>query len=175
MTPDIVSRLSRFSSLDDADLHDSNSTDVDLSLLLQLPKIRTLRLNGSQFTQASLPTLSALPNLCEVYLSGTEVNRESVERLATLPNITRVGLRETQVPEECLAVLTKLPNLEHVSIAPDARGPASGEPPLITDAGLALLVEIPTLKSIVLGRGMPDYRSRAGEVEEAATTREADH
>ncbi len=153
LTADIVSRLSRFSSLVEADLQDSDSTDVDLPLLLQLPKIRTLRLNGSQFTQASLQTLSELPDLHEVYLAGTAVSVEAIERLATLPNITLVGFRGMQVPEECLAVLGKFPNLESVAIMPDSSGLGGSTAPLITDSGLALLVEIPTLKSIVLGRG----------------------
>ena len=98
LTADIVSRLSGFSSLVEADLRDSVSTDVDLPLLLQLPKIRTLQLNGSQFTQASLQTLSELPDLRGIYLSGTAVSVEAIERLATLSNITLVGLGGCRCP-----------------------------------------------------------------------------
>ena len=138
------------------------------------PGLRTLRLNGDQFTEASVHTLTQLPDLREVYLAGTAVSVESIERLATMSNITLVGLMGTQVPEPCSAALKKFPNLEGVAILPDTTGPGGGTPPLITDPGLALLVEIPTLKSIELGPWQPDYRSRAAECEEVATTREVD-
>ena len=48
-------------------------------------------------------------------------------------------------------MLGKFPNLEGVAILRDMTGLGGGTAPLISDSGLALLVEIPALKSIELG------------------------
>jgi hypothetical protein len=62
LTPDIVARLEQFESLVEAQLQDSVSTDEDLPLLLRLPRIRAVRLNGSQFTRAACRRLRSCRN-----------------------------------------------------------------------------------------------------------------
>jgi hypothetical protein len=105
-------------------------TDLGLSKLASLKKLRYLDVSGSSITANGVKTLrrsataapqsleregiddsvaaslAALPNLTSLDLSNTPIGDETLRRLAKLPNLRRLYVSETNVTADAVAAFT---------------------------------------------------------------------
>ena len=86
------------------------STDVDLTLLGQMPELKCIALSYSQVS--NLSPLAELRELDEIYLEGTNVR--DLSPLANLPNLEMLWLDSTPVTD--LSPLYGLTNLKWIKL-----------------------------------------------------------
>jgi hypothetical protein len=136
-------------------------TDAMIRDVSRFEPITALRLGGSRgVTDAGVDYLSRLSRLRHLDLSGTNVTDRGLEVLRALPELETVSLARTKVTDAGVANLSGCERLENV----DLLGTASGDGAIralagkmrlcqlrtggaVTDAGLALLHELPIFKS----------------------------
>jgi internalin A len=107
-------------------------TDLGVTKLSALKKLRVLDLSGAAITEAGIAALASLPNLqrlslwnvkalddamaaklasiqtlTSLDLSNTAIGDETVSRLSRLPNLRRLYINETRVTPEALAAFRK--------------------------------------------------------------------
>jgi hypothetical protein len=154
--------LARLSECDAAgiDAH-GQMTDAMLEIVSRVGHMRTLRLGGSKsVTDAGIRHLARLSGLRHLDLRGTGVTDQGLEVLRTLTELESVSLAWTQVTDAGVAHLSGCDRLTDVSL----QGTRSGDGALralagkarlsqlrtgnaVTDAGLALIQEIPIFKT----------------------------
>jgi hypothetical protein len=137
MTDALLDRFSRLDHIMALDLESSRGvTDEGLAHLARLPQLRHLNLAGCGITDRGLEVLRRLPALESIVLTGTRITDAGVVNLAACDELQSVDLSWTQTGYGAIRALagkSKLRNLR------------SGN--LVTDAGLALLHELPVFKS----------------------------
>jgi Leucine Rich repeat len=140
---------------------DGQMTDVMLEDVSRIEQITTLKLGGSKsVTDAGVSHLARLSRLRHLDLSGTGITDRGLEVLRALPELETVSLAWTKVTDTGVAHLSGCEHLSNVNL----QGTSSGDEALralagkarlcqlrtgnaVTDAGLALLHEIPIFKS----------------------------
>jgi len=122
------------------DLHQTRTTDGDVTALRTLKNLHELNLYGTGVTDAGLATIGRLVSLQSLYLNDTAVTDAGVQLLQGLTNLGDLGLSQTRVTDEGLRYLKSLTNLHDLAL--------SG--PLITDAGLVYLKDVKNLKHLIL-------------------------
>jgi hypothetical protein len=113
-----------------------NVTDAGMRLLSQLSRLRHLDLSGTSITDQELEVLRALPELDTVSLAWTAVTDAGVSNLSGCERLSSVNLQGTSSGDGALRALagkTRLCQLRTGSA--------------VTDAGLALLHDIPIFKN----------------------------
>jgi hypothetical protein len=136
-------------------------TDAMLEDVSRIEHITALKLGGSRgVTEAGMRHLSRLARLRYLDLSGTGITDRGLEVLRALPELETVSLAWTRVTDIGVAHLSRCERLSNV----DLQGTSSGDGALralagkarlrqlrtgnaVTDAGLALLHEMPIFKS----------------------------
>jgi hypothetical protein len=153
LTPEVVQKLKSLSALNGISLSDSTATDQDLGLLTELPGIEALWLSAKQITPTTVVHLAKLPKLTRVHVSGQELTDSGLMLLASVPQLKFVGLSGTQVTEAGLANLKQFESLTGFMIHRGFTGQDRPDRVTITDAGLEILGNLPSLTTITLGRG----------------------
>jgi hypothetical protein len=113
-----------------------NVTDAGVRHLSRLSRLRHLDLSGTGITDHGLDVLRALPELESVSLAWTKVTDAGVEHLSGCERLSNVNLQGTSSGDGALRAL-----------AGKARVCQLKTGNAVTDAGLALLHEIPIFKS----------------------------
>ncbi len=87
------------------------TTDDRLTLLQDLPDVRTLNLGGTAITDAGLAHLEGLPRLQELYLPDTAITDAGLVHLKRLTSLHELDLSATRVTDEGLKALQGLTQL----------------------------------------------------------------
>ena len=137
MTDGLLERVSRLDHITALDLEGSRGlTDDGLGSLARLPGLRHLNLMGCGITDRGLEVLRRLPALESLGLAGTGVTDAGMAHLAACENLRQVDLSWTRTGDGAIRALAGKGKLR------DFR---SGN--AVTDAGLALLQDIPVFKT----------------------------
>ncbi|MDP9202253.1 MAG: hypothetical protein M3P26_10050 [Gemmatimonadota bacterium] len=137
MTDALLDRFSRLDHITALDLEGSKGlTDDGLLHLARLPRLRHLNLMGCGITDSGLEVLRRLPALESIVLTGTRVTDAGAANLAACDSLQAVNLSWTRTGDGAIRALAGKGKLY------DFR---SGNQ--VTDAGLALLQELPVFKS----------------------------
>lgn len=123
-------------------LDETKVTDAGLQHLENMKGLIALGLRKTSITKC--PPLSKMSQLQNLDLGFTQVEQVDTSGLRSLVSL---NLRATRINDKTLANLSPLPNLESLDIAGSL-----GEPPRITDEGLAHLrkSKYPKLKTVYL-------------------------
>jgi Leucine-rich repeat (LRR) protein len=136
-------------------------TDALLERVSRLEHITHLALAGSrELTDAGVRHLARLPRLKHLNLSGCDVSDEGLEVLRHLPELESIGLVWTRITDAGAANLAACPRLQSVELSGTPSGDGAiralaGKNHLnelmtgneVTDAGLALLHDLPVFKT----------------------------
>jgi hypothetical protein len=136
-------------------------TDAMLAEVSRVAGITSLDLGGSkELTDDGLRHLAGLPRLAHLNLSGTAITDRGLELLRELPALESISLAMTRVTDEGMTWLTSCHELARVDLSwtrtgDDAIRALAGKHKLrqlrsgngVTDAGLALLHELPVFVS----------------------------
>ena len=137
MTDALLERLSRLDHLTMLDLEGSKElTDDGLRHFARLPRLRQLNLAGTGVTDRGLEVLRRLPALETLNLAWTRVTDAGAAHLAACENLEMVNLIGTHTGDGAIRALAGKRKLH------DFR---SGN--AVTEAGLALLHELPVFKT----------------------------
>jgi hypothetical protein len=137
MTDALLDEVSRVGSLTMLRLGGSKAvTDDGVRHLARLPNLRHLDLSGTAVTDRGLEVLRQLPRLETVSLGWTWVTDAGVAQLSGCEALERVNLSGTRTGDGAIRALAGKERLRHF---------ASGS--AVTDAGLALLHELPVFKT----------------------------
>jgi Leucine Rich repeat len=137
MTDALLDRFSRLDHITALDLEGSKGlTDEGLLHLARLPRLRHLNLAGTGITDRGLEVLRRLPALEAIVLSGTRVTDAGVTNLALCEELQAVNLSWTRTGDGAIRALAGKQKLDIFR---------SGNQ--VTDAGLALLHELPVFKT----------------------------
>jgi len=137
MTDAVLADVSRVEAI--AGLHLAGSqqlTDDGLVHLARLRALKHLDLSGTAITNRGLLALRDLPALETISLAGTHITDEGVEALAHWPELKAVNLLWTRTGDGALRALAGKRHLHELATGND-----------VTDAGLALLHELPRFKT----------------------------
>jgi hypothetical protein len=74
--------------------------DGDLSVLLNLPDLKILRLDNNNFTDDALAYVKKLNKLEILYIRGTAISDQGLEQLKELPHLQKLTLSYTKVTDE---------------------------------------------------------------------------
>jgi Leucine-rich repeat (LRR) protein len=92
-------------------------TDLGVSKLTALKKLRVLDLSGSAITASGVRTLAALPNLRRLSLWNVKgIDDAAAASLETLHTLTSLDVSNTAVGDDTLARLGRLPNLRRLYV-----------------------------------------------------------
>lgn len=161
MTDAILEEVARLGTVRSLNLSGSKAlTDEGVRHLALLPALKHLDVSGTAITDRGLAVLRELRALETLSLAMTRVTDEGVAQLAHCDGLQEVNLSWTRTGDGALRALAGKPKL---------RDFASGND--VTDAGLALLHELPLFKSwpggnvdlTLLGRpSLPNHLSLRG-------------
>jgi hypothetical protein len=137
MTDALLDRFSRLEHITALDLDGSRSiTDRGLLHLARLPELRYLNLAGTEITDRGLAVLRRLPALESIVLADTNVTDSGVANLAACEKLHAVDLFWTNTGDGAIRALAGKSRLGIFR---------SGN--RLTDAGIALLHELPVFKT----------------------------
>ena len=137
MTDEILHDLSHIGTIAGLGLNGSQAvTDEGLRHLARLPALKHLDLSGTAITDRGLEVLRTLPMLESLSLAGTHVTDAGMTHLAHCHELRQVDLTWTRTGDGALRALAGKRHLRELS---------SGNG--LTDAGIALLHELPVFKS----------------------------
>jgi len=136
MTDAVLADICRVENITELDLSSSRSlTDAGIRHLLRVPQLKYLDLSGTAVTDRGLNVLRNLPALESVSLAMTAITDEGASHLAYCKHLQVVNLSWTQTGDGALRALTGKEKLREFR---------SGN--AVTNAGLALLHELPVFK-----------------------------
>src|SRR5262245_167719 len=128
----------------------SKTTNADLARLAlsaaRLPGLKMIDLGETKVTDAGLKELARLPNLESVYLDKTAVTDAGLKELAGLERLAWLDLADTKVTARGTDALTGMKSLQHLFLEGIKLGTAE----------VAKLATLTRLRSLGLGRGVPD-------------------
>lgn len=137
MTDALLERFTRLDQITDLDLSGCGQvTDAGLRYLARLPRLSRLNLSGCNFSEHGLAVLRDLPALTALTIMWTRVSDGALAPLADCPGLESVDLSGTPTGDGAIRALAGKESLR------DFR---SGNG--VTDAGLALLRELPVFRS----------------------------
>lgn len=135
MTDDMLAELSRIGTITTLDLSGCKGvTDEGMRHLAKLQTLQHLNLSETSITDAGLRALSSLAGLQSIELSGTCISDDGVKALAHCDELQGLDLSGTRAGDGALGALAGKPKLSHLAIT-------------LSDAGLALLHELPRFKT----------------------------
>lgn len=136
VTDDMLDELSHVEQLTALDLSGSKAvTDAGIRHLAWLPNLRHLDLRGTAISDRALPVLGELPRLETISLAMTRVTDAGAAHLARCDNLREVNLSGTKTGDGAIRALAGKQKL-HAFRSGNA----------VTDAGLALLHDLPLFK-----------------------------
>jgi hypothetical protein len=137
MTDDVLEQFARIESISDLDLSGSSAiTDDGLRHLARLPRLRRVNLSGcSRITDRGLHVFRRTPTLESVDLAWTRVTDAGIAHLGSCERLESVNLSGTATGDGAIAALAGKSQLHTLRSG-------SG----VTDAGLALLHELPVFQ-----------------------------
>jgi hypothetical protein len=122
------------------------TTDDDLDRLLADHRdVEDLQLSGTSITDVGLARLQGLNRLHWLNISLTSITDAGLAQLRRLPSLQSIDLWRTGISDNGLRHLKGLPSLQDLFL-----GEGPGGPGLLSDAGIANLAEIRTLRSLHL-------------------------
>ncbi len=158
-------------TLEDLDLRDCPVSDAGLASLVDLPKLKALRLSGKNgecsvsddgmehvgkikslkvlaidflwVSEEGLEKLKELKELQELYLAGTTIGNDAIGLLSQHPKLRKVRLAANQIDAEGLALLGKLTQLETLDLSECLQ---------VTDQATTALANLKNLKDLNLWR-----------------------
>ena len=134
---DDITRVANAENMTALDLGGSQAlTDDGIRHLARLPRLEHLDASGSAITDRGLAVLRDLPALKTISLAGTRITDEGAGHLTHCPDLERLNLGWTRTGDGALRAVAGKRKL---------RSLMSGE--LVTDAGIALLHELPVFKT----------------------------
>jgi hypothetical protein len=137
MTDAMLAEVARIGGITSLDLGGSKElTDDGLRHLARLPRLAHLNVSGTAITDRGLEVLGELPALETISLAMTRVTDEGVASLASCQELSRVDLSWTRTGDGAFRALAGKRKLRQLR---------SGN--AVTDAGLALLHELPVFES----------------------------
>jgi hypothetical protein len=137
MTDAVLAEVARIDGITSLDLGGSKElTDDGLRHLARLPRLTHLNVSGISITDRGLEVLGELPALETISLSMTRVTDEGMAWLASCHELARVDLSWTRTGDGAIRALAGKRKLRQFR---------SGN--AVTDAGLALLHELPVFES----------------------------
>lgn len=137
MTDAMLAEVARIDGITSLDLGGSKElTDDGLRHLARLPRLAHLNVSGTAITDRGLEVLGELPALETISLAMTRVTDEGVASLASCQELSRVDLSWTRTGDGAFRALAGKRKLRQLR---------SGN--AVTDAGLALLHELPVFES----------------------------
>jgi HEAT repeat protein len=158
-----LEQIAGFEQLEWLILCDTQITSAGLAHLARLTRLRSLSLGGCEITDQGLDQLQHLPALEALDLRKTPVTDAGMRSLADCKQLKSIWLDETQVTDAGLAHLAALPSLEDVGFfakqftlqgLAQIKGLAIARPrpETVSDDELALLAEMPRLRTLILSR-----------------------
>ena len=157
MTDAALADISGVETITGLDLSGSKAlTDEGVRHLARLRALKYLDLGGTAITDSGLQILRDLPALETLSLAGTRVTDAGVAQLANCHELRKVNLSWTHTGDGALKALAGKPHLREFS---------SGNG--VTDAGIALLHELPVFKSWRGGEvkmGLLSYSARPNQL-----------
>jgi Leucine-rich repeat (LRR) protein len=136
MTDTVLADIARVETITGLGLGGSKAlTDEGVRHLARLPQLKHLDLSGTGITDRGLRVLRDLPALETLSLAGTQVTDDGIVELAQCHELREVNLSWTRTGDGSLRALAGKQNLHQFS---------SGNG--ITDAGIALLHDLPVFK-----------------------------
>jgi hypothetical protein len=137
MTDELLERFTRIDTITHVDLNGSNAiTDDGLRYLARLPKLRHVNLGGcGGVTDRGLAVLHRIPTLETIELMWTRISDAGAAHLAACERLRSVNLGGTSTGDGAIRALAGKPDLHEFR---------SGN--AVTDAGLALLHELPVFE-----------------------------
>ena len=161
MTDDVLADISRIETVTALDLGGSKElTDEGLRHLRRLVALKHLDVSGTAITDRTLELLRHLTALESLSLAGTRITDEGAAHLTHCKELRRVDLSWTRTGDGALRALAEKRELREL---------ATGDG--VTDAGIALLHELPVFKSwhggepkmaLLSYRAEPNYLSLRG-------------
>jgi hypothetical protein len=137
MTDAMLLEVADVEGLTALDLSGSKAvTDEGLRHLARLPNLKHLDLDGTAVTDRGLAVLRELPKLERVSLAMTHVTDAGIAHLVTCNDLEDVNLSWTRTGDDAIRALAGKQKLHHFR---------SGNG--VTDAGLAMLHDLPIFKS----------------------------
>jgi hypothetical protein len=137
MTDDVLADVVRVESVTALNLSGSQAlTDDGLRHLARLPCLKHLDVSGTTITDRGLAVLRDLPALETLSLAGTRITDEGAACLAQCHELRRVSLGWTRTGDGAIRALAGKARLHDFASGND-----------VTDAGIALLHELPVFKS----------------------------
>lgn len=137
MTDALLADVSRIETITALDLAGSKAlTDEGVRHLARLPALKHLDVSGTAITDRGLQVLRDLPALETLSMAGTHITDEGVVHLGHCDQLGQVNLSRTRTGDAALRALAGKLKLHNF---------ASGNG--VSDAGLALLHELPVFKS----------------------------
>jgi hypothetical protein len=137
MTDEQLDRLSRLDHVTYLSLAGSQAiTDEGLAVLARLARLRHLDLSGCPISDRGLEVLGRLPRLEWIALAGTRITDAGAAHLDACDRLRVVDLMGTQTGDGAMRALAGKPGLVHFK---------SGN--ALTDAGLALLHQVPAFRT----------------------------
>ncbi len=112
ISQECLHEISKAASLTDVYLGDIDLTHLDISVLSQLPNLRSLDLANSRITGETLLALSSLKRLEKISLLGVSgITSSGLARLSDLPELTSLDLSFTHLDDNGIASLLKMKKL----------------------------------------------------------------
>jgi hypothetical protein len=137
MTDALLAEVSRIDGITSLDLGGSKElTDDGLRHLAGLPRLAHLNVSGTAITDRALDVLRELPALESISLAMTRVTDEGMALLANCHGLARIDLSWTRTGDGAIRALSGKRKVRELR---------SGNN--VTDAGLALLHELPVFES----------------------------
>ncbi|MBI3737225.1 redoxin domain-containing protein [Candidatus Sumerlaeota bacterium] len=131
-------------------LHSNEIGDEGLAPLKRMRSLRVLVLDGTVITDAGMTHLATLTDLERLTLMQTGIGDAGLAHLAGLTNLKSLNIRYTKVTDQGLASLAGMKKMQTLSVG----GIAKSSP--LTEAGLKVVENMPTLKTLVLDHCKPD-------------------
>jgi len=117
--------------------------DDGLKALAACKSLKVLALDDLWVSTAGLEALSDLQQLEELYLAGTVVDDDSSKIMAAYPKLRKLRLARTQIGDATLEAISVCATLQELDLSENS---------LITNAGMAHLAKLTSLKKLNLWR-----------------------
>jgi hypothetical protein len=119
--------MSGFPAVRRANFTDTDTNDVELAWLRELPEIESISLEYTHVTDAELRYLVPVRSLKYLSLRGTQTSDAGLSQLDGLPALETLSLRSTNVTDAGLAKLAKFRELQTLFVGMSETSPAGIE------------------------------------------------
>lgn len=112
---DLQPAFAQFAKVRTLSLHDSQLSDADIRLLIQLP-LQSIALDNTRITPEQLREVLSIPSLTSVDLKGPAASDANLRQLKDFPRLTYVGILDKRLTAESLKPLSDLADLTHLRL-----------------------------------------------------------